>query len=478
MTYTTVGSQIRNSATIKAALDSVVQEVTERASTITETRGPESSLAADYDALCKAAGDSRGRPLLYKYLGSGAGNGALVELADGSVKWDLVTGIGVHFFGHSNPEVVRAQLEAGLEDTTKHGNLQSGDVPYEFAQKLVALASRKSNLKYAFLTTSGAMANECALKVCMQKHSPADRVIAFNDCFMGRSLTMTSIGDSAGPRDGIPINQAVDYMPFYNPIDAEAVGIKTYIDGACEHLQMLIDRYPRRHAVFVMELVQGEGGFNTPKRDFLVELMKICKENKVAVWDDEIQSFGRTTEMFAFEAFDVGEYVDVFCVGKMLQGCATMFTEEYNPRPGLLSGTFLGATTDFKVGLRFLEMLEAGPEGGSFYGEDGHFAQHHAAFTAQVEALVSKHPSWFPSNDRVKAFSGGIGGMMRMTPFGGEKAKVVAAAKALYEEGAIMFWCGHGPYHLRMLPPLPMMSVDQWPTIFEVIERGLAKAAG
>ena len=44
------------------------------------------------------------------------------------------------------------------------------------------------------------MANENALKVCYQKHAPASRVIAFKDCFMGRSVTMSQIGDFAASK--------------------------------------------------------------------------------------------------------------------------------------------------------------------------------------------------------------------------------------------------------------------------------------
>ncbi|MFT5355816.1 MAG: hypothetical protein ACI9KE_003035, partial [Polyangiales bacterium] len=95
-----------------------------------------------------------------------------------------------------------------------------------------------------------------------------------------------------------------------------------------------------------------------------------------------------------------------------------------------------------------------------------------------VDALVSRHPDWFPTGRYVREFGGGIGGMMRMTPFGGDKTKIIAAAKAIYDEGAVAFWCGHGPYHLRMLPPLPVLTLDQWPKIFEVLERGLARVAG
>lgn len=57
------------------------------------------------------------------------------------------------------------------------------------------------------------------------------------------------------------------------------------------------------------------------------------------------------------------------------------------------------------------------------------------------------------------------------------KDKVNKACKALYDEGVVLFYCGHGPYHVRMLPPLPSMKMDDWPKVFECVERGLAKAS-
>jgi len=471
----TVGESIRQSPVIQKAIDSIVSEVEKQTASITEIRGPRDELVTPYAAAVEAAGETRGWPLLYPYLGSGAGRGPLVELGDGSVKWDLVSGIGVHFFGHCHPEIIRAQARASLEDTTKHGNLQSGALPYRFAKKLVDLAGRKSRLSRAFLTTSGAMANELALKVCMQKRWPGTRILAFKHCFMGRSLTMTSIGDSAAARVDVPTTVEVDYMPFWNARGAEKIGGKTkFIDWSLWQLDQYVKRYPGRHACFVMELIQGEGGFNVPPKEYLEELMKACKGYGIPVWDDEIQSFGRTTEMFAFEHFDLGEYIDVLCVGKMTHVCSALWTDEMAPKPGLLSGTFTSGTADFEVGMTLLENLESG----GYYGDDGLFAKHHAEFRMHAEALVAKHPEWFPAVEYAPELVGGAGGMMRMTPFGGVKEKIAAAAKAIYAEGAVLFWCGHGPVHLRMLPPMPAMELDQWPAIFEVLERGLAKAAG
>jgi 4-aminobutyrate aminotransferase-like enzyme len=468
---TTLGQDLRHSPAVKDAIDTLVSEVMQRAARLTGVRGPSAALQQTYEELMKRAGEVRGRGLLYPYIGSGLGNGTLVELADGSVKWDMICGIGVHFFGHSDPDLLAASLRGSLDDTLKQGNLQSTFEPYAFCETLVAEARRNSRLRYAYATTSGVMANENALKVCYQKHAPASRVIAFKDCFMGRTVTMSQIGDAAAYRIGVPLTTAVDYLPFFDPVEAQAVGKTRYIDGAVRKLRESIERYPGQHACFIFELVQGEGGFNVGDRDFFKALMDVCKQHRIAVWDDEIQTFGRLPRMFAFELFDLGEYVDVLTVGKMTQACATLFSEDYNPGPGLLSGTFLGEGVSFRVGQRTIERLRDG----GYYGDRGRIADHFGLFREQVKALAARRPEWFPAVPELPDIVGGIGGMMRFTPFGGDKDKIVKACRAIFDEGVVLFYCGHGPYHLRVLPPLGIMREEDWPEVFGCIERGLAK---
>jgi 4-aminobutyrate aminotransferase-like enzyme len=474
----TVGSRLRSSPALKAAVDAILRETASASAQITDTRPSNPGLKESYDSMLKRCADVRGRGLLYPYIGSGAGNGALVELADGSVKWDMICGIGVHFFGHSHPALIEAAAVSAVDDVIKHGNLLSNMEAYEFGEVLLAEAKKHSRLKHVYVATSGAMANENALKVCYQKHAPASRVLCFQDCFMGRSITMCQIGDGPDYRQGIPLSTLVDYMPFWEPAMAERMGPgmhgkKRYIDMAVKHLEQYIHRYPGQHACFIFEMCQGEGGFKIGDRDYIKALMDVCKAHRIAVWDDEIQTFGRLPRMFAYEHFDLGEYVDVFCVGKMTQACATMYTEEYNPKAGLLSGTFTGEGVSFRSGIKVIEMLRDG----NFYGESGEFARHHALFRQHAAALIAKHPEWFPPVESLgsEGLVGGAGGMMRIAPFGGDKTKIQNACKACFEEGVILFYCGHGPYHLRMLPPLPVMKEGDWPRVFACIERGLAK---
>lgn len=467
----TLGEQLHQSPAVRSAVQQIVDELTNRSAQLTDIRPAREGLKQGYENLMARAAAVRGRGLLYPYIGSGLGNGALVELADGSVKWDMICGIGVHFFGHSDPQLAAVAVASGIDDTLKHGNLSSNFEPYAFMETLLGEAGKRSQLKHCYLSTSGAMANENALKLCFQKSAGAPRVLAFEDCFMGRSTTMAQIGDTPDYRQGLPLSTLVDYMPFYDDSEAARVGQKKYIDAAVKKLTKCLDRYPGQHACFIFELVQGEGGFNVGTRDFFKALMDVCRDRKVVIWDDEIQTFGRLPTMFAYEHFDLGEYVDVFCVGKMTQACATLWTEAMNPKGGLLSGTFTGEGVSFRMGRQVIERLRDG----GYYGPNGSNARHHAVFREQVNALIAKHPAWFPSVEGQTDLVGGLGGMMKFTPFGGKKDAINALCKACFQEGVILFYCGHGPFHVRMLPPLGVMKEEDWPRVFACIERGMAK---
>lgn len=463
------------STTVQDSIDRITAELREAQAGLTAARPPQSERKEAYQDYLDRVAAVKGKPPLFPYVGTGLGNGPLVELADGSVKWDMIGGIGVHMFGHSDPDLIATAIRAAMSDTVMQGNLQFNHDSTEFAELLLEEVGRTSEIKHAFLSNSGAMVNESALKICFQKNAPASRVIAFSHCFMGRSTTMAQIGDSAAGRVGIPLNALVDYMPFYDP-ENHAYSI----EYAQWHLDQYIKRYPGQYACFVMELVQGEGGFNQAPPEFFKPLMKMCRDNGIAVWIDEIQTFGRTESMFHFEQLGLGEYIDVVTIGKMSQVCACLFTEEYAPKPGLLSGTFIGSTIGLNVGRRILERLRDG----GYYGKDGRIAGLQKAFRSRAKALVDKHPEWFPTvphplhghYEKTPPF-GGVGGMMRLTPFAGEKTKINTLIHTLFEEGVICFSCGHGPYHLRFLAPFGVMQPEQFDSVFEILERGLARVA-
>ncbi|MSR40519.1 MAG: aminotransferase class III-fold pyridoxal phosphate-dependent enzyme [Phycisphaerales bacterium] len=469
----TLGAAFHASPVIQTAIKSILAELAQRQQTLTGAKPACGELRESLDSwLCRAT-DVRGRGPLYPYLGSGLGNGALVELADGSVKWDLINGIGVHMFGHSDLMLVEAMLRASLSDLVMQGNLQYNEDAIEFAEMLRDEAAKHSRLQHCFVTNSGCMANEAALKVCQQKTGGAPRIIAFADCFMGRSTTMSQIGDTAGYRQGVALNVLVDYLPFYDADFGERS-----MDRAIWQLEQYIHRYPGQHCALVVELVQGEGGFNTAPRDFFVTLFERARAAGIPIWDDEIQTFGRTESMFCFEHLDLGEYIDVATVGKITQACACLYTADFNPKAGLLSGTFSASSSAFATGLAILKRLRSG----GFYGANGRNAQLFDAFRQQAESFVRSHPQWFPSlptatGGESKRFVAGTGGMMRLSPFGGSKEKIGRLLNNLFEDGVIAFSCGHGPYHLRFLPPIGVMQPAQFKSVFEIMERSFARTS-
>src|SRR2546426_5806432 len=91
--------------------------------------------ADSYSAQLQRVARLRGRPLFFPYIGSGLGRGARVLTADGRWLLDFAIGIGVHFFGHSHPDLLRAALTAAARNVVMQGNLQAtaeyGDLPAE-----------------------------------------------------------------------------------------------------------------------------------------------------------------------------------------------------------------------------------------------------------------------------------------------------------------------------------------------------------
>jgi acetylornithine aminotransferase len=400
----------------------------------------------------------RGGPLYFPYLGSGLGRGPLVELADGSVKYDFIAGIGVHYLGHGHPLLVAAALDAALDDVVMQGNLQQNRESVRLAELLTGLAHRRgAPLAHAFLTTSGAMALENALKMAFQKRAPADRLLAFEGCFAGRTLALASVTDKAAYRDGIPEVLPVDYVPFFSPEDP--VGSTR---RALASLEAHLTRHPGRHAAMLFELVLGEGGFYPGDAEFFRALMERVRAPGVAVVVDEIQTFGRTHEPFAFQYFGLDDLVDLVTVGKLTQVCATLFRDEFRPRPGLVSQTFTGASSAIRVGVAILEHLLTG----DYFGPDGRIARLHARFASRLERLAAVHP------DRVRG-PFGLGSMVAFTPFDGSESAAKDTVKALFDAGVIAFTAGTRPARVRFLVPAGAASDEDVDAVAVIVERAL-----
>ena len=172
-------------------------------------------------------GSARGGPPFWPYLASGLGNGPYVELADGSVKLDFICGIGVHGCGHSDPAMVDAAIDAAIEDTVMQGNLQQHPPSISMCERLIEMASRGSAPSLIIVCYRPAVRwrMKTRSKSRLHHNAPADRIMAFDNAFAGRTLAMAALTDRPNYRMGLPLALNVDYLPFRDPANpSEANG--------------------------------------------------------------------------------------------------------------------------------------------------------------------------------------------------------------------------------------------------------------
>lgn len=445
--------KLNNDPRIAQAKALLQKALTEQQANILKIKPADPQLKIAYQDLLNKLVDARGAKLYFPYVGSGIGHKSLVELLDGSIKYDMITGIGVHFFGHSHPDFLNCLVDAALSDTVMQGNLQQNDDGIELASLLI----KQSGLPHCFLSTSGVMANENALKIAFQKNAPAQRVLAFDHCFAGRSLSFSQVTDKPTFREGLPLNIPVDYIPYFDAERPEAS-----IEEAKNRLLQAIQRYPKGHAIMIFELVQGEGGFYAGSKTFFETLMKICKEHHIAVFADEVQTFARTPSLFAFQHFGLSDYVDIVAIGKLSQVAATLFTQEYAPKAGLLSQTFIGSTSSLKAGKLLIEKLIEG----NFYGKSGRISAIHSRFEKHFKKIPHLVKGPF-----------GLGCMIAFTPLDGSFEKTTKAIHALYDAGVITFIAGSHPSRIRMLVPGGVIEDEEIDEVMKIIESTLEKVA-
>lgn len=431
---------------------------------ITSVRGADPALKPAYDAEIAKMAELRGRGLFFPYLGSGLGNGPYVELGDGSVKLDFISGIGVHGWGHSDLKIADAAFDAALQDTVMQGNLQQNSVSLDVAKLLVDGANRgkkKGRFSHCFLTTTGAMSNENAYKIMFQNKAPANRILAFQGNFSGRTLGMCWVTDKGVNRVGVPQTLQTDYIPHFNPAHP-----KRSLRHSLAVLDRMLARYPGQYALMSFELVLGEGGYYTGTKKFYRALMQRCKDAGVAVHADEVQTFGRTSQLFAFQHFGLDDLVDVASVGKVTQVCATVYTNEMNPKPGLLSQTFTGST----AALHSCKVILEGLRDNGHFGPKGRNVKLHKHFVAGLKALGKRHPGWVEGPF-------GVGAMVGFTPFGGDPALNKQLLSQMYADGLLGFTAGKNPTRMRFLMPLGIVTFEQIDDALRILEISMGKVA-
>ena len=210
----------------------------------------------------------------------------------------------------------------------------------------------------------------------------------------------------------------------------------------------------------MLEIVQGEGGFIFGTKEYYEGIFKWAKKKGLYVWVDEVQTFGRTHELFAFQTMGLDKYVDIVAVGKALQVCGVLFSEELNPKPGLIAGTFNGSISALATGSKLIKYLTEG----NFYGEHGRIKELEEKFKTKLTHLMKNS-----CQDKI-TFVGGIGTMLAFEVGDSTTETVSKFIKKLFDNGIVAFMAGKEPTRVRLLIPLTLTD-EHINEIISIIEK-------
>jgi len=267
--------------------------------------------------------------------------------------------------GHCHPKIVQTLIDQARKVTLTSRAFRNDQLPLLYKE-----LHELTGMDMALPMNSGAEAVETAVKTARKwgykvKGIPdgqAEIIVCANN-FHGRTITVVSFSTDEQYRDGFgPFTPGFKIIPF----------------GDANALRAAIT--PNTCA-FLVEPIQGEAGIIVPPKGFLKEAADICRENRVLMMVDEIQSgLGRTGKLFAY--MHEGVRPDLVIVGKALAGgfypvSAVLSSREILSvyKPGDHGSTFGGnplGSAVARTALRVLmeeQMVERSAEMGAYFIE-------------------------------------------------------------------------------------------------------------
>lgn len=290
--------------------------------------------------------------------------GAIVRDIEGNRFLDFAGGIGSLNAGHCPKKVVDAVKEQ--LDRMIHPSFHVMLYPayIELAEKLNALVPGEHKKK-TLLLNSGAEAVENAVKIA-RRYTGRRGIVSFERGFHGRTYMAMSLTSKPKPyKNGFGPFAGDTYRLPYPYYFREAL----QEEEADERLLNQIGEFfltevpPEDIAAFIIEPVQGEGGFVIPSARFIKGLEEICRNHGILLIADEIQTgFGRTGKMFAMEHF--GAVPDIVTMSKSIAAgfplsAVTGRAEIMDaPEVGEIGGTYGGSPLACTAALKVIEMIE------------------------------------------------------------------------------------------------------------------------
>ncbi|RMX06357.1 4-aminobutyrate--2-oxoglutarate transaminase [Corticibacter populi] len=359
---------------------------------------------------------------------------------------DFAGGIAVLNTGHAHPEITAAVQQQVEKFSHTCFQVVAYESYVELAERLNALAPGQAPKKTLFLTT-GAEAVENAVKVA-RAYTKRPGIIAFGGGFHGRTnLTMALTGKVAPYKIGFgPFPGDIYHAKYPNPLHGVSA------EDALESVRALFkyDIEAERVAAFIIEPVQGEGGFYAAPAEFISGLKAIADAHGILLIADEVQTgAGRTGTWYASEQWPVAP--DLVTTAKSLGGgypisAVTGRAEVMDaPAPGGLGGTYAGSPVATAAALAVLKVFEQEKllERSQALGE---------RLQAGLRRIAERHPEIVDVRGlgAMVAFELGKGGDIH-SPDAETTRRIVAEATT---RGLILLSCGTYGNVIRILVPL------------------------
>ncbi|EFL35445.1 diaminobutyrate-2-oxoglutarate aminotransferase [Streptomyces viridochromogenes DSM 40736] len=270
---------------------------------------------------------------------------------------DFFAGAGSLNYGHNDPALKRALLDYIEADGITHGLDMATTAKRRFLETFrnLVLLPRELPYKVMFPGPAGTNAVEAALKLA-RKVKGREAIVSFTNAFHGMSLGALAVTGNVVKRAGagVPLVHGTP-MPFDHYLDdrvPDFLWFERLLDDQGSGLN--------KPAAVIVETVQGEGGVNVARGEWLRELADLCHRHDMLLIVDDIQmGCGRTGAFFSFE--EAGITPDIVTLSKSISGYGLpMSLCLFGPgldvwEPGEHNGTFRGNNHAFVTATAALE---------------------------------------------------------------------------------------------------------------------------
>jgi len=303
----------------------------------------------------------------------------IVDQRDGVKYLDMFSMYASGSVGYNHPYILEHKEKLGEIAVNKTTLSDIYNVYYaEFVETFDKIAM-PSYLKNAFFIDGGSLAVENALKAAfdwkrrmnMSKGSKVngDKVIYFNQAFHGRTGYTLTLTNTADPRKTMYFPKFPWFKvdnPYINfPLTSDVLEHLIKQENAVlESIKEIVENNTDDIAALILEPIQGEGGDNHFRDEFMVQLKNICDNNDIILIFDEVQTgIGLTGKMWAHEHFSVKP--DIISFGKKTQVCGMLAGDKiYNLEDNVfkessrINSTFGGNLTDMYRFKLILEIID------------------------------------------------------------------------------------------------------------------------